>query len=44
MVESGIILLKYWLEVTPEEQERRCATASMTGVKSGNYRRWISSL
>ena len=23
MVESGIILLKYWLEVTPEEQERR---------------------
>ncbi|ALR76714.1 polyphosphate kinase 2 [[Enterobacter] lignolyticus] len=23
MVESGIILLKYWLEVTPKEQERR---------------------
>jgi len=23
LVESGIILLKYWLEVTPEEQERR---------------------
>jgi len=23
MVESGIILLKYWLEVTPEEQTRR---------------------
>lgn len=23
MAESGIILLKYWLEVTPEEQERR---------------------
>ena len=23
MVDSGIILLKYWLEVTPEEQERR---------------------
>jgi polyphosphate kinase 2 len=23
MVESGIILLKYWLEVSPEEQERR---------------------
>ncbi|MFK3703439.1 polyphosphate kinase 2 [Raoultella sp. BIGb0138] len=23
MVESGIILLKYWLEVTPAEQERR---------------------
>jgi polyphosphate kinase 2 (PPK2 family) len=22
-VESGIILLKYWLEVSPEEQERR---------------------
>ncbi|STT11171.1 polyphosphate kinase [Klebsiella pneumoniae] len=23
MVESGIILLKYWLEVSPQEQERR---------------------
>lgn len=23
MVDAGIILLKYWLEVTPEEQERR---------------------
>jgi polyphosphate kinase len=23
MVESGIILIKYWLEVSPEEQERR---------------------
>jgi polyphosphate kinase 2 (PPK2 family) len=23
MVDSGIILLKYWLEVSPEEQERR---------------------
>jgi polyphosphate kinase 2 len=23
VVESGVILLKYWLEVTPEEQERR---------------------
>ena len=23
MIESGIILLKYWLEVSPEEQERR---------------------
>jgi len=23
MVESGVILLKYWLEVSPEEQERR---------------------
>ncbi|HDX8444320.1 polyphosphate kinase 2 [Aeromonas hydrophila] len=23
MVDSGIILLKYWLEVTPDEQERR---------------------
>ena len=23
LVESGIILLKYWLEVSPEEQERR---------------------
>jgi polyphosphate kinase 2 (PPK2 family) len=23
MVDSGILLLKYWLEVSPEEQERR---------------------
>ena len=23
MIESGIILLKYWLEVSPEEQTRR---------------------
>lgn len=23
LVDSGIILLKYWLEVTPQEQERR---------------------
>jgi polyphosphate kinase len=23
MVESGIMLLKYWLEVSPEEQEKR---------------------
>ena len=23
MVDAGIILLKYWLEVTPKEQERR---------------------
>ena len=23
MVDSGIILIKYWLEVSPEEQTRR---------------------
>ena len=27
MVDSGIILLKYWLEVSPEEQTRRLETA-----------------
>ncbi len=44
MVESGIILLKYWLEVSPQEQERRLRIASTTGVKSGSSRRWTLSL
>ena len=33
MVESGIILLKYWLEVSPEEQERRLADRINDGRK-----------
>ena len=33
MVESGIILLKYWLEVTPEEQERRLSDRIDDGRK-----------
>jgi polyphosphate kinase 2 len=33
MVKSGIILLKYWLEVSPEEQERRLASRIDDGRK-----------
>ncbi|HYO28383.1 MAG TPA: polyphosphate kinase 2, partial [Azonexus sp.] len=33
MVESGIILLKYWLEVSPEEQTRRLAQRIDDGRK-----------
>jgi polyphosphate kinase 2 (PPK2 family) len=33
MVESGIILLKYWLEVSPEEQTRRLAQRVHDGRK-----------
>jgi polyphosphate kinase 2 len=34
MVESGIILLKYWLEVSPEEQERRLKARIDDGRKT----------
>ena len=34
MVESGIILLKYWLEVSPEEQTRRLAARIEDGRKT----------
>ena len=33
MIESGIILLKYWLEVSPEEQTRRIAQRIDDGRK-----------
>ncbi len=33
MVDSGIILLKYWLEVSPEEQERRLTARINDGRK-----------
>jgi len=33
MIESGIILLKYWLEVSPEEQTRRLAQRVHDGRK-----------
>ena len=33
MVDSGIILLKYWLEVSPEEQTRRLASRIDDGRK-----------
>jgi len=34
MVKSGIILLKYWLEVSPEEQERRLTARIDDGRKT----------
>ncbi len=34
MVESGIILIKYWLEVSPEEQERRLRDRINDGRKT----------
>lgn len=48
MVESGIILLKYWLEVSPEEQERRLKDRVNDGRKTWklspmdikSYNRW----
>ncbi len=48
MVNSGIILLKYWLEVSPEEQERRLRgrigdgrkTWKLTPMDVKSYDRW----
>ncbi len=49
MIESGIILLKYWLEVSPEEQTRRLAariddgrkTWKLTPMDLKSYSRWF---
>lgn len=40
MVESGIILLKYWLEVFRRSRSAACGIASTMVVKSGSSRRW----
>jgi len=48
MVDSGIILIKYWLEVSPEEQTKRLAsriddgrkTWKLTGMDLKSYSRW----
>lgn len=48
IVESGVILLKYWLEVSPEEQERRLRariedgrkTWKLTAMDIKSYNRW----
>jgi polyphosphate kinase len=48
MVESGIILLKYWLDVSPEEQTRRLEsrihdgrkTWKLTAMDLKSYSRW----
>ena len=39
MADSGIVLLKYWLEVSADEQTRRRA-ASTTRGRSGSCRSW----
>lgn len=49
MVESGIILIKYWLEVSPEEQTRRLEsrisdprkTWKLTDMDLESYTRWF---
>jgi hypothetical protein len=41
MVDAGIILLKYWLEVTPKSRSAVCAIVLTMGAKPGNYPRWI---
>jgi polyphosphate kinase len=48
MVESGILLLKYWLEVSPEEQTRRLESRiddprkgwKLSGMDLKSYSRW----
>jgi polyphosphate kinase 2 (PPK2 family) len=40
---SGIILLKYWLEVSPTSRRADSRSASTTGARSGSSRRWTSS-
>src|SRR3954465_5219311 len=49
MIDSGIILLKYWLEVSPERQTRRweerigggLKTWKLTGMDLKSYSRWF---
>ena len=43
MVDSGIVLLKYWLEVGQEEQTRRIKSRIGTPARSGSSPRWTSS-
>jgi polyphosphate kinase len=48
MVDAGIILIKYWLEVSPEEQTRRLEARihdprkiwNLTDMDLKSYRRW----
>ena len=40
MVDAGIILIKYWLEVSMEEQTRRLEARIDDGARSGSSRRW----
>jgi polyphosphate kinase 2 len=49
IVESGVVLLKYWLEVTPDEQTRRLKARiddgrklwKLTGMDLKSYSRWF---
>jgi len=49
IVDSGVVLLKYWLEVTPEEQTRRLKARiddgrklwKLTGMDLKSYSRWF---
>ena len=43
MVQSGIILIKYWLEVNAEEQTRRLDGRIDDGRKYGNFPPWTSN-
>ena len=40
MADSGILLLKYWLEVGPDEQTRRLQSRITTRGRSGSCRTW----
>ena len=40
MTEAGILLLKYWLEVSPEEQTRRLESRIHDPRRSGSCRAW----
>ena len=41
IVDSGVILLKYWLEVSPEEQTRRLQARIEDGRKIWKLSPWI---
>ena len=41
IVDSGVILLKYWLEVSRRNRPGASKRASKTIAKSGSCRRWI---
>ena len=43
LVEAGVILIKLWLEVGMEEQDRRFRKGSTTRSGNGNSPRWTSS-
>lgn len=44
MVDAGIILLKYWLEVTPKSRSAACAIALMMVARSGSCLQWTLNL